>query len=80
MATKPTNIVTLGARAPHFYPPEERDADGNVVSEATYAGLMVAATIQIGTSTHSGPHCVDLPFDATDDQITAALLAQYGVN
>lgn len=76
----PTNTVTLGARAPHFYPPEERDAQGNITREATYAGLMVTANIQIGTSTHTGPHCVDLPFDATDDQIKAALLTQYGVS
>lgn len=75
-----SQVIILGARAraPHFYPPEERDEKGNVTKEATYAGLMVTAVIQIGTSTHSGPHCVELPIDASDDQIKTALLTQYG--
>lgn len=80
MATKPITSVTIGSKAAHYWPREERDADGNITQPAVYAGLMVHADIRIGSDSRVGPHCVDLPEDATDAQITAALLQQYGVS
>ena len=79
MATKPATSVTLGSKAPHFWPQEQRDEEGNITEPAVYAGLMVHAEIHIGSDSRSGPHCVDLPEDASDDQIKTALLSQYGV-
>jgi hypothetical protein len=81
MATKPklANEVKISNKAPHHWPREEKDAEGNVVQPAVYAGLMVQADARIGDTHRSGPHCVDVPEDATDAQIHAAILAQYGV-
>lgn len=81
MATKSktTNEVKIGNKAPHYWPREEKDAEGNVVQPAVYAGLMVHADVRIGDTNRSGPHCVDVAEDATDEQIRAAILAQYGV-
>jgi hypothetical protein len=80
MATKPATSVTIGSKAAHYWPREEVDADGNIITPGVYAGLMVHADIRIGGDSRSGPHCVDLPEDATDAQIRVALLAQYGVS
>lgn len=78
MATKLTTQVTVGSKAPHYWPQEQCDEAGNVIQPAVYAGLMVHADIRIGGDNRSGQHCVDLPEDATDEQIKVALLAQYG--
>jgi hypothetical protein len=83
MATKqepaPTTEVNIVSKLAHYWPREERNEEGEIVTPGVYAGLMVQADIRIGGDNRSGQHCVDVPEDASDEQIKAALLAQYGV-
>lgn len=37
----------------------------------------VQATIVLPDGTRCGAHCVELPEEATDDELSAAVLAQY---
>jgi hypothetical protein len=73
-----TTEVNIVSKLAHYWPREERNEEGEVVTPGVYAGLMVQADIRIGADNRSGPHCVDLPEDASYEQIKAALLAQYG--
>jgi hypothetical protein len=71
--------VTISSKAPHYSADAVLNEKGKVITPAVYAGLMVSASIEIGDTSRSGPHFVDLPATATDSAIEAALLAQYGV-
>lgn len=74
-----TPVVSINSRAPYFYPPAQHDAEGNEVSPAVYAGLMVSVDIVLEDGSRSGSQVVEVAEDATDEQIKTAVLALYGV-
>jgi hypothetical protein len=71
--------VTINSKSPHYSADAVLDEEGNVITPAVYAGLMVSASIEIGDTSRSGPHFVNLPATASDSEIEGDLLAQYGV-
>ena len=74
-----TPSVAVKSRAPYYYPAAVHDAEGNEISPAVYAGLMVGVDVVLADGIRSGTQVVDVAEDATDEQIAAAVLALYGV-
>lgn len=78
MPAKPSaTVIVTGCKAPHYYPAEQIDDDGNVTEHGVYAGMIVSASVQIGGDVRTGAHCIDVPEDATDEQVKSAIVAQY---
>ena len=62
--------VTIQGREPVHQPNE----DG---TPGAYLHLFVRATVSDGSNVRSGPFYVDLPADATDEAVQAAIAAKF---
>ena len=71
--------VNIISKRPHYYPAEQRDEEGNVITPAVYDSLAVRADVVVPFGNYNSEFYVPLPEDATDAQIVTAILALFGI-
>lgn len=74
-----SSSVTILSKRAHYYPAEERDEEGNVITPGVYNSLAVRADVVVPFGNYNSEFFLDIPEDSTDAQITTAILAQFGV-
>ena len=71
--------VTIIIKRSHYYPAEERDEEGNVISPAAYNSLAVRADVVLDYGNYNSEFFLEIPEDSSDAVISAAILAQFGI-
>jgi hypothetical protein len=71
--------VTIISKRPYYYPAEERDEEGNIITPGVYNCLGVRADVVVPFGNYNSEFFVPVQEDATDAEITTAILAQFGI-